>query len=238
VNDQIKVMYFGPIPERTSCAEFRQRWRQHARHAMAMPFWRFINRYQHFDALAPGERGISEELYAAVNADRKCGGVGCTWYPDREALDANLELYDELQPLLEDEEETFGRQLGSDVVPVVENRVIDRGPATLTLLSGLWAKPDVGRASFSQQWRDMAASLSEYGGVERHLVTYVQNHSLEGFEGRDGLAEYGFASAEALSAFLAEPKLADWLASGQTDLVVSTRKQTIIGAEHTLFDCP
>ena len=238
MDDQIKVMYFAPIPRSKSRAEFKDRWRRHGRFAMTLPLWRFIDRYQHFDAMWPGEFGLTDETCSAAGIDVRLGGVGCTWYRDRGTLDENLDVYDEALPLLKDEEEAFGRQLGTDVVPVVEKRFISRRRPQLALLSGFSAVPGVGREDFSVRWHSAGEKLVAIPEVERHLVTFAQNHSLDGFEGRDGLVEYGFAAAEDLAAFLAEPMLAEWTETDESPLIDSTRTQTIIGAEHVLFDCP
>ena len=237
MEQQFKTMYFCPKPDGVSQADFQRRWRQHGRLAMSSPFWRQYVRYQHWDALPPRElEGLDDDLMSTVSS--QWAGVGSAWLRDRASLDEGLASYPELEFLLEDEVETFGRVLGTDVVPVFENRVIDRGRPSFTHIVGMWAKPGVEREEFSARWLDLGTRLAETPALERHLVTYVQNHSLEDFEGRDGLAEVGFASIEGMSKFFGELKFSEWLAPAEGTFIDVPRSQRIVGTEHVLFDCP
>jgi hypothetical protein len=162
-----------------------------------------------------------------------------------EALDEQFDDAD-VETMAIDEIETFGRRLGTNLVAAREHRVIDRGPAAITVLGALWATPGTSRASFSQQWRDLAPNVTGTPELERHLRTYVQNHALPvaegdavpGFSGWDGLVELGFDTPEAFAAFFQEPKFTDWLAPIEAGFIDSSRVEMIVASEQVRYDDP
>src|ERR1700754_1443236 len=77
---QVKVMYYAPLPEGRSHAAFSARWRQHGELAMGLPMWRHMARYVQFDALVAGQHGLADEQLGMLR-NAGYGGGGAVWFP-------------------------------------------------------------------------------------------------------------------------------------------------------------
>ncbi|HEY6761225.1 MAG TPA: EthD domain-containing protein [Baekduia sp.] len=233
---QVKVMYYAPLPEGRSHAAFSARWRQHGELAMGLPLWRHMARYVQFDALVAGQHGLADEQLGMLrNADY--GGVGSIWFHSAEAL-AEAVADPDNRRMEADELETFGRRLGSDLVAATEHVVIDRGPAAITVLNALHRTAGVSRASFSEQWRAMGDALAATPELARHVRSYVQDHALPDAEGWDGMVELGFDAPADFFAFVAEPKTSEWMMPHEAAFIDIPRGRPLITAGAVLYAGP
>jgi hypothetical protein len=231
---QIKVMYFGPRPAGRSHAAFRDRWREHGRLAMGLPMWRHMTRYEQFDVLCEGEEGLTADHLAGTDTDA-FGGVGMIWFRDAHAL-ASASADPDVAVMCADEVKTFGAELGTRLVPTVENFVVDRGPGAITMLGTVWRRPELTREQFSEQWRALGAKFGEQPELAGHVSRYVQNHAVDGAGGCDGLVQLEFESVADIGAFMAEPLLTEWLLPAESAFHVLERLETVIAIRNVLYD--
>jgi EthD domain len=232
--EQVKVMYYAPLPEGRTHAAFRPRWREHGELAMGLPFWRHMARYVQYDVLGTGDQDLGiEQLSGTRNADY--GGVGAVWFHNLDAL-TQASADPDSDVMLADELETFGRWLGTDLVPTSEHVLLDRGPAPVTVMNALHRLPSVSRASFQEQWLAMGEQLLAKPELAGHLRTYVQDHALADAEGWDGIVEIGFAQTADFFAFMAEPLISEWLFPHETGFIDIPRGQPLITTPTLLYD--
>jgi hypothetical protein len=202
-------MYYAPVPAGRSQSEFRSRWREHGEFAMSLPMWRNMTRYVQYVPVGAGEHGVDAAgLEMMSNGDY--GGVGAIWFRDDDALQAATVDPDGGR-ILVDEVETFGRELGENLVATREHVLFDRGPGAITVMNKLHRVGGISRESFSEQWLEMGAQLIATPELARHLRRYVQSHALPGSNGWDGMVELEFDSSAEFFAFMAEPKTSEWM---------------------------
>jgi hypothetical protein len=235
-DQQVKVMYYAPLPQGRAHGEFSARWRRHGALAMGLPMWRHMARYVQFDALVAGQHGLAEEQLGMMH-NARYGGVGSIWFHSAQALQEAVADPD--NRLMEaDELETFGRLLGADLVPATEYVVLDDGPAAITVINQLHRPAGVSRASFSQQWRAMGDEIAATPELARHLRSYVQDHALPDAEGWDGIVELGFDAPADFFAFMAEPKTSEWMMPHEAAFIDIPRGQPLITAGAPLYATP
>jgi hypothetical protein len=230
----IKVMYFGPKPADRSHEAFRARWRQHGALAMGLPMWDHHIHYEQFDVLTAGEEGLLPEQ-AAMAATETYGGVGMIWMRDADAMAAVL-VDPDVSVMQTDEVETFGAELGESLVPTIEHVIYERGPGRITLIGRIVRQPDITRQQFSEQWAAMGPQVAATSELTRHCVSYRQNHALPDAAGADGFVQMGFDSAQDLAAFMAEPKIAEWLLPTEAAFVDASRLELVFAKQNVLYD--
>ena len=234
IPQQVKVMYFGPLPGGRSHTAFRSRWRQHGRLAMGLPMWRHMARYEQHDVLTAGEEQLSAAQLEGSRTDAY-GGVGMIWFRDADAL-ASASADPDVAVMCTDEIATFGRELGVSLVPTTEHVVYDRGAGSITLIAVIWRQPSVTREEFSEQWLAMGELFAAAPELAGHVCRYVQNHALVGADGADGFVELGFQSAEELAAFMAEPRLTTWLTPIESEFVDYARIEIVVARRTVLYE--
>jgi hypothetical protein len=235
--EQVKVIYFAPRPEGRSLEDFRARWREHGKLGMSLPLWEWIGRYKQLDALTPEESGLPLEGIAATAEDR-LGGVGQIWVRSDEAM-AKIWADPDVRRMEVDEEETFGRKLGTLQLPTRETVVIDRGvPAAFSFQSIIHRTAGVSREEFSDGWADSGAKFAESPEFTDHLSFYIQNRVMEGSDEADGVVELGFPSVAEAAAFFAEPRLGEWLIPYEASFVDHARMVSLVTRENLLYDDP
>jgi hypothetical protein len=232
--EQVKVMYYAPLPEGRSHAEFTPRWRQHGELAMGLPFWQHMAYYVQYDVLGSEDSDLPvEALSGTRNADY--GGVGAIWFHDLAALTEAAESPDN-RTMQIDEVQTFGRELGTNLVPTYEHVLLDEGPAPVTVMNALHRLEGVSRESFHEQWLDMGEQLLTKPELTRHLRRYVLDQALPDAEGWDGIVEIGFESTAEFFAFMGEPLISEWLFPHETGFIDVPRGQPLILTPTVLYD--
>lgn len=230
----IKVMYAAPLVDGRTHDAFRARWAQHGELGMSLPMWQHMSRYQQFDALRADEHGLDPAVDAML-ATPRYGGVGAVWIRDLAAVEGVMADPD-VQVMCADEVKTFGRELGTSLVPCEPHVVLDRGPASVFLFGQTWRQPGVEREEFAARWREHGRLFVANEDVSRHLTYYVQNHALPGADGADGFVELGFASLEALGAFLVEPAISGELAEREAKFLRPEALDLLVCHERRLYD--
>ncbi|MDX6410421.1 MAG: hypothetical protein QOE13_3492 [Gaiellaceae bacterium] len=228
-------MYAAPMADGGTHQRFRERWQQHGALAMGLPMWTHMTRYQQFDALTPEEQGLPDEL-GAMLATSRYGGVGAIWFESAEELAAVMADPD-VQVMVADEIETFGRALAESLVPCTPETVIaPREEAAVVLLGQVWRRPELERSEFAERWRDHGRRFAADGDVTRHLSYYVQNHALSDIDGADGFVEIGFPSTAALAAFLVEPAIGGELAEREARFLRPEALELLVCRERQVYD--
>lgn len=230
----VKLMYFGPKPGDRTHAQFRERWHQHGSLAMEQSHWQWVARYLQFDVLTAGERGLSAEDLAGTS-NEAFGGAGALLLAEPDHLEA-LIREDSNGVMEADEIPTFGRTLGSDLVRAREERLIDRGPAELTLLATVHRGEGTSREEFAARWREVGQQLAATPELARHLRSYVQNYAVDDGSPWDGLVELGFDSREEMAAFHSEPSHRDWLEPALVEFVDVAPSTRLLGAERVFYE--
>jgi hypothetical protein len=234
VSEPTKVMYYAPVPDGRSRSEFRSRWREHGKFAMGLPMWRNMTRYVQYPVIGPGEHGV-DAGQLEIMSNGKYGGVGAIWFRDDDALRAAVEDPDGSKVLV-DEVETFGRELGENLVATREHVILDQGPGAITVMNKLHRVAGVSRESFSEQWLQMGIELGATPELARHIRRYVQSHALPDSPGWDGMVELEFDSAANFFAFMAEPKATEWMFPREESFIDIPRGEPLMMAGEVFYD--
>jgi EthD domain len=227
----VKVIYFAPKPKGTSTAEFRRRWRQHGELAMSLPNFRHMTRYEQRDALTAAE--LDAEVLPPGGAE--LGGVGQIWIRDDEAAAAVFADPD-VALLEKDEEETFGRRLGSRLMPTRERVVVDKGTELLSIVAQLHRREGVSREQFARAWDEVADRIAASPDVTHHLARYVLNQVMPASEEADGVVEVGFASAQDAVAFRTDSGLRQLLTPFEAEFQDPARMVAVLTSTTVLYD--
>jgi hypothetical protein len=176
---------------------------------MSLPMWRNMTRYVQYIAIGPGEHGVDADGLGMMS-NGEYGGVGAIWFRDDDALQAAT-VDPDGERILSDEVDTFGRELGENLVATREHVLLDRDPGAITVMNKLHRVDGISRETFSERWLEMGEQLIATPELARHLQGYVQSHAVPGSDGWDGMVELEFDSPAAFFAFMAEPKTNEWM---------------------------
>jgi hypothetical protein len=231
---RIKVMYLAPLPQGRSHEAFRPRWRQHGRLAMGLPMWQHMTRYKQCDVLVAGERGLTPEHLESMREDAY-GGVGMIWFRDADAL-AAASADPDVATMQRDEVETFGRELGTNLVPTGEQVLFDHGGSAITLVGAVHRREGLAREAFSREWRAFGEALTATPEVAGHARKYVQNHTIADAPWCDGFVELGFASADEFAAFMEAFAATAGFVEREGTFVDYGRLEVVLTAETVLYD--
>jgi hypothetical protein len=229
--EPVKIMYFAPRPEGRSLEDFRARWRRHGDLGMSQPLWKHMYRYAQLDALAPEESGVA----GGGTAEAEVGGIGEIWVRSDEEL-AEVFADPSAAAMPPDEVKTFGRELGSLLLPTREHVLIEDGPVALLLVGLIHRPATFPKDRFSERWLESGQHFVGLQELSGHVSRYVQNHVLPPSVEADGVVQLGFPSADAANAFLAEPKLAEEMVPYEADFVDHSRLTTLVTRENVLYD--
>jgi hypothetical protein len=230
---EIKVVYLAPLPAGRSHAAFRDRWRAHGELAMGLPFWENMTRYKQCDVLTDDELGLPADQTASfLTAD--FGGVGMVYFRHVAAFEAASATRD-AQTMTADELDTFGRELGTNLVPTEEHVVIDGEPGAVTLIAAVHRREGVERPVFSARWHQLGAALAAHGEVSGMVRRYVQSHALPGAEYCDGFVELSFSAAPEIAPFIAALNSSGLMAKEQ-EFIDHSRLAVVVTNENLLYD--
>jgi len=196
--------------------------------------WRHMARYKQCDVLEAGERGLTSDRLRSMRVDAY-GGVGMIWFRDADALGAATADPD-VATMQRDEVETFGRELGTNLVPTVEHVLFDHGGSAITLVGAVHRRQGLAREAFSGKWREFGEALTATPDVVGHARKYVQNHTLADAPWCDGFVELGFASADELAAFMEAFEGTEGFVEREGTFVDYGRLEVVLTAETVLYD--
>jgi hypothetical protein len=227
--EPIKLIYYAPVPEGRTIDAFRKRWNQHAELAMSLPLWRHMVRNQQFDCVE------KDQLPAALPEATGVGGFGAIWVRDMEALSSIADDGD-IPKVRADEVETFGREVGGDVVPCIPHQFIEQEPGKLTLIGKVWRQQDVSPEDFESSWLSHGNELVNDPDSARLVTYYTQNHALPGTDGADGFFQIGFSSAADLATFCEGSAVSGDIAAKTASYLQPGGVDALVCQERRLYD--
>ncbi|MFT5219524.1 MAG: hypothetical protein ACI87H_001661 [Gammaproteobacteria bacterium] len=168
-SDHPKLIYFAERSVEMDTAEFKARWREHARLGMSLPRWTNIRRYAHCDAI---------DLPASRLPIAWCDGVGVIWYRDEPRRLRHISDKSAAPMMKQDEREAFARPV-REVALLADEFVIQAvADSPYKMFLRIWRQPDIAPADFRSWW------LSEAGHeLWQRLATlttiqgFTQNHA-------------------------------------------------------------
>jgi hypothetical protein len=119
-------------------------------------------------------------------------------------------------------------RLGELQVTTEEHVFIERAEPAIEIAAYSHRLPSLTRGEFQHRYTLLGERLRDGGGLGDLLCRYAQSHVLSPSGGPDAVGELGFASAQALTRFIADPRLFDELLPYEAQFLDHSRTVQLI----------